>query len=90
MSSAAANVQRESACPVHFIWDGAGPGRWLVRLGFLGATAWGTAYFGALVFRFNGALPYIGWAAIPVATSWVVGQVLSMVAKQRRKRLAAP
>jgi hypothetical protein len=29
-------MERESACPVHFLWDGRGKGRWFVRMGFLG------------------------------------------------------
>jgi hypothetical protein len=29
------SVRRESACPVHFVWDGNGAGRPVVRVGFL-------------------------------------------------------
>ncbi len=31
--------ERVSACPVHFLWDGRGRGRALVRSGFLGFLA---------------------------------------------------
>lgn len=83
--STAGNLQRESACPVHFIWDGAGRGRWWVRMGFLGATAWGTLFFGAHVFRVTSVLPYVGWLGVPVAASWLLGQALTAVDKRRRR-----
>ncbi len=79
------NPARVSACPVHFIWDGRGRGRSLVRAGFLGFLATGIAFTGALALRIdvlNTAGIAIGATAL---TSWGLGQVVSYLeARQHR------
>ncbi|HEY4221443.1 MAG TPA: hypothetical protein VGO62_08870 [Myxococcota bacterium] len=73
MSLADPSPERVSACPVHFLWDGRGHGRSLVRAGFLGfliaallACAWKVMHFELLqssalvVFAVAGAVYALG------------------------------
>lgn len=69
---------RVSACPVHFIWDGKGRGRSLVRAGFLGflvasALALAAAAMHADAIRQAGAM-----LAVAAAASWLSGHVLGL------------
>lgn len=71
-------ARRESACPVHFIWDGHGLGRPFVRAGFFGFVATGLLFTGALALRFDaGILP--GTLLGSSAVLWTVGQILGRI-----------
>lgn len=68
---------RESGCPVHFLWDGRGRGRWPVRLGFLGLLAAGGVFAGAR--SFGWALESVGLAiAVVAALTWLAGQGMGL------------
>lgn len=70
-------LRRESACPVHFIWDGLGLGRWPVRLGFLGFVIAGLIFMVSTLMRIDAP----AWMAVAVAGAiWTVGQALSFAA----------
>lgn len=79
------NPARVSACPVHFIWDGRGRGRTLVRAGFLGVLAAFVAFTGALALRVD--VMHTAGLAIGVAAlaSWGIGQGVSYFEAQRYK-----
>jgi hypothetical protein len=69
--------ERVSACPVHFLWDGRGKGRALVRFGFLGLAAAAAC----------AVLRFVDVAAVVAAVSAVVygaGQVVSFTVAARR------
>lgn len=70
--------ERVSACPVHFLWDGRGRGRSLVRFGFLGLAA---AAACALL-RFVDVAAVIGMISAAV---YGLGQVLSFTVAARRR-----
>jgi hypothetical protein len=75
----ATDVRRESACPVHFVWDGNGQGRPWVRIGFvLALLAGAAASFASLAHASSTPGRALGAAA---AVVWLVGQVLT-----RRRR----
>ena len=44
------SLERVSACPVHFLWDGRGAGRVWVRLGGMGLVAAGALFAATRVF----------------------------------------
>ena len=72
------SVERVSACPVHFLWDGRGVGRFYVRAGFLGFLAAG--FFACLARMPHAAVPMsvaLGLCAVS-ATAYVVGQALTI------------
>ncbi len=70
---------RVSACPVHFIWDGRGRGRTLVRAGFLAALlAFGLSMLSQIVH-----VNVLGTAALAIGAlglaAWCAGHVLDRV-----------
>ncbi len=72
------SVRRESACPVHFVWDGNGYGRPVVRVGFMmllvGALLTTAGFFvGGVVI----GKPLVLVAAIV----WLLGQVLTKLSR---------
>lgn len=70
---------RISACPVHFIWDGRGRGRTLVRAGFLAALlAFGLAMLSQIVHVdvVRTAAMLIGALGV---TAWCAGHLLDRV-----------
>jgi hypothetical protein len=69
---------RESACPVHFVWEGRGAGRPLVRLGFLGLTAWGAAFSLVEILHLGAAFSPLLAGLVPVAVVYLGGQLLSL------------
>lgn len=75
-------TSRASACPVHFVWDGRGPGRPLVRIGFMGLLIAGAAWsMGAMVHA--PALKSLAVVvAIGSAVGWGVGQLLGRVPRR--------
>lgn len=76
-------AQRVSSCPVHFIWDGRGIGRPLVRYGFLGLVAAAILATGAVAFRAD-ALHAAGiWVLTAAGASYALGQVASFAASHR-------
>ena len=84
------SVRRESACPVHFVWDGNGFGRPVVRVGFLLllasclTTAAGQISKCAVVFD-------IGKGALAAAlVVWLVGQGLTRLSRARARTHTAP
>ena len=77
------NPARISACPVHFIWDGRGKGRTLVRAGFLGFLATGVALTGALALKVE-VMNTVGLGLLALSfASYGIGQVMSFVATQK-------
>lgn len=78
----AVRVERESACPVHFLWDSVGAGRWLVRLGFLGFLAAGLLMTASVMVHLTALKHASGAVALASVTAWLVGHALT-----RLKRL---
>lgn len=76
-------ARRESACPVHFIWDGHGRGRWPVRLGFWLISGLGMVATGLPLVGIRGANAYLAVPLLALACVYGVGQVLSLVDKRR-------
>jgi hypothetical protein len=79
----ATDVRRESACPVHFVWDGNGVGRPFVRIGFLGALlAGGLGSLGVAVHEaaLVQAAGHVGFVA---GGLWCTGQLLTRLARRR-------
>ena len=70
--------ERVSACPVHFLWDGLGHGRALVRLGFLGLLV--AAALGLL------HLTTASFAVVAVSGAvYAVGQAITAWVRTRRR-----
>jgi len=66
---------RVSGCPVHFLWDGRGFGRVLVRLGFLGFLLTGATFTGAHLLRSEVGRGVGAWLAVGAAVVWLAGQL---------------
>ena len=73
----ATDVRRESACPVHFVWDGNGRGRPLVRMGFLGALVAGACASAAVMCAAPLLRDVAGGVAVLAGVCWLGGQVLT-------------
>lgn len=77
---------RVSACPVHFIWDGLGKGRMLVRWGFFGLVFALAVFTGTKWMHLDVARPVaLGLLGVSLAL-YVVGQALSSVVRFTRAR----
>lgn len=75
------SVQRESACPVHFIWDGNGYGRPLVRVGFMLMLVAGASL---TMSRVVPEATAFGKGALLVAVGlWLLGQVVTRATRRR-------
>jgi hypothetical protein len=73
-------LRRESACPVHFLWDGLGLGRLFVRWGFLGFIITAMLALGGQMAGFDAP----AWIGVLIAGAlWTVGQVMSFAAAAR-------
>ena len=70
--------ERVSACPVHFLWDGRGKGRVLVRFGFLGLAAAAAC----AVLRFVDVAAVVAGIS---ALGYGAGQLLSFRVAARRR-----
>jgi len=70
-------MQRESACPVHFLWDSVGAGRWLVRLGFLRFVVAGLMMTLAGMLHTNALRDVSGGVVLGSAAAWLVGHALT-------------
>jgi hypothetical protein len=75
----ALRVERESACPVHFLWDSVGAGRWLVRLGFLGFLTAGLLMTASVMVHASSLKSASGAVALASAAAWLVGHALTRV-----------
>lgn len=73
------SLRRESTCPVHFVWDGNGVGRPVVRLGFLLILITGTLMSAGLMFASKPTTALGLQVGIAAAVIWGVGQVLTRV-----------
>lgn len=77
-----AGLKRTSACPVHFVWDGVGIGRPMVRWGLMAIAGAGALWtLTALAFP-----SYSVWgqrAALCAVGLWSAGQVASKLAARR-------
>ena len=71
------SLKRESACPVHFIWDGNGLGRPLVRLGFMLAVMAALLATGAVMVHHDGVRGAALVVAACAAGTWTLGQLLT-------------
>ena len=70
-------LQRTSGCPVHFLWDGRGLGRFWVRAGFLGFVVAGVLGTGGAVLR-NEGLRSSGLSLLGLSLLvWTVGQAIT-------------
>jgi hypothetical protein len=76
--------RRESGCPVHFVWDGTGLGRPLVRLGFLLVLGAGGA--GSFALMTHGTMMPARVLGAVALGLWTAGQVFGVVLRQREKR----
>jgi hypothetical protein len=77
--------ERVSACPVHFLWDGRGKARILVRAGFLGLLAAGMLFTAASLVRLEALAPIALGLALASATSWVLGQLGTLATTRARR-----
>jgi hypothetical protein len=80
---------RESACPVHFVWDGRGVGRPLVRAGFVGFLATGALATAAVMLHGTSSWAdevrtATGWTLVASLAVWLAGQGVSIVARRLR------
>lgn len=77
---------RTSACPVHFLWDGRGRGRALIRGAFLGFLVAGMCFTAGTWLRTE-ALETAGVVVASLSLlSWVVGQGFTFVIAREMKR----
>ena len=72
---------RVSACPVHFIWDGQGRGRALVRLGFLGGITTGMVAAAGGLLHASWTQPATVTLGGVAAVVYLTGQVLSRLTR---------
>ena len=77
---------RESGCPVHFIWDGHGVGRPLVRSGFLGILLAGALMSGSSMPALHALAAPGLWSMTAAIGVWAAGQAFSALAKWRLRR----
>lgn len=78
-------VVRESACPVHFLWDSVGVGRWGVRLGFLGFLVAGMMITGASMMRVDALRTASVMVVTTSAALWLVGHALTRWGRWRAR-----
>lgn len=77
---------RTSACPVHFLWDGRGKGRALVRGAFLALLVAGMCFTAGRWLRMD-ALEMVATAVAALAgAAWLVGQGITVVVAREMKR----
>ena len=84
MSILDAGLERESACPVHFIWDGRGAGRPFVRVGFLVLVVAAVLASGATVLHVGALKDAAALTAAAGAASWLLGHGLARISRRRR------
>jgi hypothetical protein len=71
-------VRRESGCPVHFVWDGVGRGRKMVRATFVGLLAGGALLCAARMWpgAWTGHVQQVfWWCVVAYATAHVVDRL---------------
>lgn len=77
MSLLDTSLRRESNCPVHFVWDGNGLGRPVVRVGFLLLVVTGLLMMAAIMSH-SAVVKEAGFAtAVVAAVVWGAGQALT-------------
>ncbi len=83
------SIQRESACPVHFVWDGNGLGRPVVRVAFLLCLVAGA--LGALGVMLTSAnvMSAARGVAVVAGVGWIAGQALTRLAIRRHRLMVA-
>ena len=81
------SLQRESNCPVHFVWDGNGLGRPVVRLGFLLLLVAGTTLSAGLMLASKATSSAGMSVAVVGIVVWSLGQVLTRFSQWRGRQL---
>lgn len=76
---------RVSACPVHFLWDGRGGGRTLVRLGFLGLVVAGALAALAVMTRHSDVQSGAQLTTTAALVTWGLGQLWSYAVIRRTR-----
>lgn len=79
-------IERESACPVHFLWDSVGAGRWFVRLGFLGFVVAGLLMTMSVMLHMSVLRDASGGVVLAGAAAWLVGHALTRIRRAWMKR----
>jgi hypothetical protein len=74
---------RTSACPVHFLWDGRGLGRPLVRASFMGLSISGAVATLGWMTRSDDTVMAAAMLAGVAGLGWTLGQLFSAVAARR-------
>jgi hypothetical protein len=74
---------RESACPVHFVWDGRGVGRPLVRAGFMGFLVTGAFVTAAVMLHSTVLRDAAAWILGGSALAWALGQAATFLRRRR-------
>lgn len=81
---------RTSACPVHFLWDGRGKGRALIRAAFLGFLVAGMFFTAGKWLRFEALETAGGVVGLLSLLSWVLGQAFTFaIAREMKRELLA-
>lgn len=81
------SLRRESNCPVHFVWDGNGLGRPVVRLGFLLLLVAGATLSAGLMLA-SKATSSAGMSVAAVGiVVWLLGQALTRFSQWRGRQL---
>lgn len=79
------SLRRESNCPVHFVWDGNGVGRPVVRLGFLMVLAGGLLVTGTEMLHLEAAAGPARMFLLAGVVVWALGQILTKFAVSFRR-----
>ena len=77
------SLERVSACPVHFLWDGRGNGRALVRAGFLGFLVAAILAFVANIAHVDLVHSAALYVTSGAAIIYFAGQALTLLALRR-------
>jgi hypothetical protein len=77
------SLRRESNCPVHFVWDGNGLGRPVVRIGFLLLLVAGGALSAGLMLHAPAVTGVGRVVAVVALATWGLGQVLTKLRVSR-------
>lgn len=81
------SLRRESNCPVHFVWDGNGLGRPVVRLGFLLLLVAGATLSAGLMLA-SKVTSSAGMSVAVVGIGvWLLGQGLTRFSQWRGRQL---
>ena len=81
------SLRRESNCPVHFVWDGNGLGRPVVRLGFLLLLVAGATLSAGLMLASKSTSSAGMSVAVVGICVWLLGQGLTRFSQWRGRQL---